>query len=184
MKRPIVISLILLGLLLCGGFLYLKGKRYEVVITQDQIDDALARRFPASKTYLLVFTLDFTNPEVTLLEDEDRIRVGLDVMLNLRIDDEPRNLSGGATLTTALRYDADTHEFFLDDAEFERLEIQGIPSKWESKVNEIASIAAREYLQTRPIYRIEARDAKTAAAKLLLKDVDVVGREVRVTLGL
>ncbi|MCH7226698.1 DUF1439 domain-containing protein [Haloferula sp. A504] len=184
MKRALVIGLTLLGLLLCGGVLYFKGKRYEVTITQNQIDAALAERFPASKTYLFVFTLDFTNPEVTLLADEDRIRVGLDVMLNLRLEDEPRNLQGGATLTTALRYDPSRQEFFLDDARFERLEIEGIPAKWEAQVNEAASVAAREFLESRPVYRLEARNAKTAAAKLLLKGLDVVEQEVRVTLGL
>lgn len=51
-------------------------------------------------------------------------------------------------------------------------------------MNEVASIAAREYLESRPVHQQEARGAKTAAAKLLLKDVDVGDWEIRVTLGL
>ena len=76
-----------------GAFLYFKGKRYEVVITQDQIDAGISERFPATKEYLLIFSITYSNPQVTLLEDEDRIQVGLDATLNIRINGEPPTAS-------------------------------------------------------------------------------------------
>ena len=47
-----------------------------------------------------------------------------------------------------------------------------------------SSNAACEYLQEFPVYTLTAKDTKTAAAKLLLKDVKVKSSEIHVTLGL
>lgn len=184
MKRLLWVGIVGLGVVLGALFLFFKGKRYDVTISQNQIDQALDERFPASKDYLKILTLEYTNPQVTLLPDQDRVRVGLDATINLRIRGETANLGGGATVTTGIRYEPSTQEFYLDDARFERLDVQGVPAKWEKRVADIASIAAKEYLESQPIYRLEATNLKTSAAKLFLKDFEVRDEEIHVTLGL
>lgn len=184
MKRVLAILVVVLALVVCVALIYFKGKRYEVTITQDKIDAGLSERFPATKNYLLIFSITYSNPQVTLLEVEDRVQVGLDASLNIRLDGEPKELGGGATVTSGIRYDSETQEFFLDDAEFARLEVQGIPDKWLDQVTEIASKAAREFIEKKPIYKLEAKDAKTAAAKLLLKGFEVRDQAIYVTLGI
>ena len=184
MKRAITISAAIIAIALVGAFVYFKGKRYEIVIPQEKIDSTLSETFPATKNYLIVFDITYSNPQVTLLAEEDRVRVGLDVILNIRLNGEPKKLGGGATVTSAIRYDSETQEFFLDDAVFDRLEIHGVPGKWLKKVTEVASEAAKEFVQSKPVYRLEAKDAKTTAAKLLLKDFEVREQAIYVTLGL
>ena len=184
MKKNLTIAAIIIAVALVGAFIYFKGKRYEIVIPQAKIDSTLSETFPATKNYLIIFDITYSNPQVTLLEDEDRVQVGLDATLNIRMNDEPKKLGGGATVTSGIRYDSDTQEFFLDDAVFDRLEIQGVPEKWLEKVTEVASEAAKQFVQSKPVYRLEAKDAKTAAAKLLLKDFEVREQAIHVTLGL
>ncbi len=184
MKRSLAILLIVLAVFLGGTFFYFKGRRYEVVITQDRIDTALSERFPATKKYLLIFSVTYSNPRVTLLEDEDRVQLGLDATLNIRLNDEPKDLRGGATVTSAIRYDSETQQFFLADVEFTRLEIQGIPDKWLEQVTDFVSMTAREFIETKPVYTLEAKDAKTTAAKLFLKGFEVRDQAIYVTLGI
>ncbi len=184
MKNKLYFLTLVSALLLGGAFFYLKGKRFDLVITQSQIDAGLSERFPATKEFLLVFSLTYANPQVTLLEDRDRVLIALEATLNLRIEGEPKNLSGSVAMTTAIRYDSETQDFFLDDAVFERLAIQGVPDKWLAKVTEVASLAAQEFLEAKPIYRLEAKDAKSTAAKLLLKGFEVRNQALHVTLGI
>ena len=40
----------------------------------------------------------------------------------------------------------------------------------------------RPFIESKPVYRLEAKDKKTAVAKLLLKDFKVQGQAVLVTL--
>ena len=184
MKKALTIAAIVLVLAFAGAFIYLKGKRYEIVIPQEKIDASLAKRFPASKSYLLIFTITYSNPQVTLLPGENRVQVGLDATLDLRLTDESKNLGGGATVTAGVRYDNENQEFYLDKAHFDRLEIQGVPEELLEKVTEYASKTAREFIETKPIYRLEAKDAKTTAVKMLLKDFEVREQAIYVTLGI
>jgi hypothetical protein len=184
MKKAITLLLIALTLAVGGALLYFKGKRYEILITKDQIDASLSERLPVTKRYLLVFSITYSNPQVTFLDDENRVQVGLEATLNIRLDGDSRNLGGTAVVTSGIRYDSDTQEFFLDDAEFNKLEIVGIPDQWLRQVTDFSSKVAREFLETRPVYRLQAKDSKTAAAKLLLKDFEVRQQAIHVTLGI
>ena len=102
MKRRILAVLCLLLLLVAGTLLYVRGRRYEIVITQQQIDSVLQAKFPVSKSHLFIFRLTYSNPRVTLLPDADRIQVALDAELNLRIRDEPKTLAGSAVVTAVV----------------------------------------------------------------------------------
>lgn len=186
MKKTMKMLLASLGLLLVlgGVFFYIMGNRYVVVITQEQIDEALSERFPLTKRHYMIFNITYSNPEVRLLEEVNRIQVGLDAGLNLLVNGEMTELSGGATVTFGIRYAPEAQVFFLDDAVFTRLDIPGVPERILDQVKAFASIAAQEVLETVPVYRLEAKDVKTTAAKLLLKDFEVRDQAIHVTLGL
>jgi Protein of unknown function (DUF1439) len=185
MKRRIILGLAcVLVLVFAGVWWYFSGKRYEVIITQKQIDEALQARFPVSKTHLLLFQITYSNPRVTLLPETGRIEIGLDAELNIKLGEQPKRLGGSALVTTGLSYQSETHQFFLSEPEINKLTIQGVPPEYIDRVTSLATSTAREHLQRFPIYTVEAKDIKTAAVKLLLKDVQVKSNQVHVTLGL
>jgi len=183
LKRAVIIGLV--GLLLCiaAAYFVFKGRRYDVIITQAQIDTALKQRFPVTKRYLILFELTYSNPEVTLLTDAQRVRVGLNVELNVRIGSQTKNLSGGATLTGSVNYHQETQEFYLTDVQFDRLNVGGIPPEHLQTVQGFASKAADEYVRRFPIYRLTASNTKMTAAKLLLKDVRIHDQQIVATMG-
>ena len=127
MKRAVLFIAILLVLLLAGAFLYFRNKQYEVVITQRQIDDALQEKFPVTKTHLLIFRLTYSNPHLTLLPESNRIEVGLDAKVNIKLLNESKELGGTAIVTAGLAYRNETKQFFLSNPEINKLTIQ-VPS--------------------------------------------------------
>ena len=166
------------------AFIYFKNQRYEIVITQEMIDEGISNRFPATKRHLLFITITYSNPKVILLEESDRVQIRLDATLNLRLKEEEKMLGGSATLTSGIQYDNKTHAFFLVDTELDRLDIQGVPDRWLDQVTKLATAAAREFIQTKPVYTLKTKDKKTAAAKLLLKGVEIRNQAIHVTLGI
>ncbi len=184
MKSKCILIAVVLAVFVGSAFLYFKGRRYEVVITQDQIDQSLANRFPESREYLRILRVTYSNPWVRLLEGADRVEVGMDVTLNIRINNEPTELGGGATVISGIRYEPEAQEFYLDDVVFNRLEVQGLPQKWMNPVANFTSKITKDFIEAQPIYRLQAKDSKTAAAKMLLKGVEVRGQAVHVTLGI
>ncbi len=183
MKKVLIVTLLLV-LVIAGGLLYVRSEPFNIVITQTQIDAALQKKFPVTKTHLLISRITYANPHLTLLPDSNRIEVGLNAEVNIKIANESKKLGGTVLVTSALAYRNETKQFFLSTPQINNLEIQGIPQQYLEKVTNFASSAAREYLQEFPVYTLTAKNAKTAAAKLLLKDVQVRGSEIHVKLGL
>src|SRR5436190_20891708 len=142
MKRSIIFAGCALVLGLTGILLYFHGRRYDVIITQSPIDEALRTRFPVSKKYLLIFQITYSNPHVTLLPESNRIEVGLDADLNIKLRNEPKSLGGIALVTTGVSYRSETHQFFLSEPEIKKLTFQGIPQEHVDKVTRLASDAA------------------------------------------
>jgi hypothetical protein len=182
--RSIIVLICLIALALAAAAVwYLHGRRYDVVITQQQIDQALQAKFQMSKTYLAIFEIEYSNPHVILLPATDRIEVGLDAELNMRLGSQTKKLGGTVTATTGLSYRSETNQFFLSDPKIENMSIQGVPQKYMDKVTSLSSNTVREYLQKYPVYTLRGKDTKTATLKLLLKDVQVRSNEVHAIMG-
>jgi hypothetical protein len=183
-KRRLLIAGIVLLAALGGTYSYFVGKRYHITMTQQQIDDELEKRFPLTKKHLLIFQATYSNPKVTLLPGTNRVQVGMDAVLNMKIGKEPKALGGTILLTAGFEYRPSTHQFFLTSAELDHLAIEGIPLEYVGLVTKFSAEAVSEHLAKYPVYTLKAKDAKTATVKLLLKDVQVTQKEVIVTLGL
>ena len=102
---------------------------------------------------------------MVLLEDTNRVQVGMDASIDLKLKDQEQSLGGGVTLTSGLRYDNDGKAFYLEDPQFERFEVEGIPEKHLDRVTEACEKLAKALLEDIPVYRLEAKDAKMAGWK-------------------
>lgn len=158
--------------------------KYDIRITSEQIKKKLDEKFPLTKTYLYIFKITFQNPEVMLLDVTDKVRLCLDTILNIKIREHSKPLRGSAEVISGIDFDTDSGKFFLTDCQIEKLHVDGIPDKYISKVNKVANMATKELLYKYPVYTLRAKDAKTTAAKLLLKKVVVSNGAVIVTLGI
>ena len=75
-------------------------------------------------------------------------------------------------------------EFYLTDPITEKLFVQGVPEKHEKTITTVLTQALNEYYNEHPIYSLNARDAKQAAARMVLKNVIVENSEIVITLGI
>lgn len=181
-----LIAIVALFLVLAGAlvYFYLPGKTFEVVIKQKMIDSSLAKRFPLTKKHLLVLTVHYSNPHAILLEKEDRVQVGLDAAVEVTLHGKTKTYRGSAIVTTGIRYDSEKQEFFLNDAQIETLEIQGLPDKVVGGVSKLTTIVAKDFIESHPVYRLEAKNVKMKAAKMLLKGVEVKDQALHIKLGI
>lgn len=183
MRKILVVlaAVLLVGVL--GVFLYLQGKEYTFRFTEAELQQKLAERLPISKTYLFIFEVVLDEPRLALVEGSNRVNAGLDVTLNIYINDEPQPLGGELDVSGGVRYDAAEGQFFLTDPVIENLQVQGIPARYTDRVNSVLTKAIGEYYADRPIYTLDKSNVKTAAAKLVLKNVVVENSVLIVTLG-
>lgn len=121
---------------------------YTVELGQAQLQRKVEAMFPIKHEDEL-YKIALDKPQVVLREGSDRIGLRLDVagMLMQQI-----SLNGRASMDGRLRYEPKTGEFYLDDATLAELNIEGVPPQYLGELQRVAEQAARELLNSRPIY--------------------------------
>jgi len=207
MKRLIILAICVIALAIAGYMFFLSGRSHELTITQSQIETALRQRFPVSKTYFRFFKVTYSNPTARLLPDTKRIEVCLEAELEVDFVVKSVKLGSRASATAGITYRNATHEFYLSNPQINRLTFQwvpqagvdavgdlakmtadkldtfGISTERIAQVAESASALAVERLQQFPVHTLNGKDANSATAKMILKNVEVRGNELHVTLG-
>ena len=163
-----------------------------IVLTNEQTKDQLNKRFPITKSHLLILSVTYQDPRVVLHEGSDKVTVGLAVVLNstihIKVGDRPpvrlENLGGSCEVTASFRYEPSEFSFYLDSATIDKLHLQGVPDKYLRIVEGLSLKAASEGLRKHPVYTLRDESAKKAVARMLLKDVVVRDGKLHTTLGL
>jgi len=176
----VIIGIVVIAVALGAWLLY--GKTFTIVIPQEKLQEALDAKFPISKTHLGLLTITYSNPRVILEEGSDRLQVGADAEAVLAMN--ARRAKGSARISGTLEYARESGEFLLKDARVESLNIDGLPGAHAEKAREIASAAVKQFLERKPVYKLDQADMKQSLAKLLLKGVKVRNKALVVSMGI
>lgn len=184
MKKVAITAVIVILAVVAGTYFYFSGKEYVVRISESDIKQKLDEKLPLTKTYLFIIQVTLENPKVNLKNGSNRVNAGLDVVLNVTIEKNPKPLGGTVDASGGIKYVSEKGEFYLTNPIIEDFEIQGIPAKYMSNVNKALTKALAEYYSNNPVYTLRGRDAKQVAARMVLKNVTVENKEMVVTLGI
>ena len=178
-KRRVFISLLALAAL--GGCALLLVRQYgdnlAIELTEQDLQTRLASRFPIQNCALIIVCIDITSPKIKLVEDSDRIALSADLSATLGT----RRYPGTLAFSGKVRYVAENGEFFLDDIEIHRLDLDGVPTKYTEVLRNTGPAALRSVLTTRPIYTLKTDTAQQRLARLAVRDVRVVNGKLRVS---
>jgi hypothetical protein len=149
----------------------------SIDIDQAQLQQRLDARFPQKSCTMMVACVTLSKPVVRLDEGSPRIGLSADVLVSLG----HRQMPGQVTFSGVLRYVRYEGDFFLDDVRIDNFSLTGFPPELVQVVKVRGPDALRRTLQGHPIYTLKGQGARTALAKLAVRDVRVVDGKVRVT---
>lgn len=184
MDKKVFIAISIFIVLSAGAYFYFTGTEYVVRMSESEIREKLDKKLPLTKSYFFIIQITLKNPRVMLEERSKRVKAGLDILLNIKINKNPKPLGGTIDVSGGVKYLAEKGEFFLTDPIIENLGVQGIPNKYLDKVNKALTQLLTKYYESNPIYTLHLSDSKQAIARMALKDVAVVNKELVVTLGI
>jgi hypothetical protein len=182
MKRIALITLAVLAFAAIAAWWLLRGETWTLTFTQQQIEEQLAKRFPMSKQYLVVFNVQYENPRVRLTEGSSDVHVGLDARLDGSV--YGKEIKGSADIVTKIAYDAESATYVLHDARLLKLDIAGLKPELADEVKSLANKLVAERVSGLPIYELQPNDLKTASTRLVLKSVAVRDGVLHVVVGL
>lgn len=144
---------------------------YHVELTQDQLQERVAKRFPhQQETALGIVTL--SDPRVVLTPDSPRI--GLEVTIKVETVGAVAG-SGRGLLDGEIEYRPEAGEFYLRDPRLPALSFDGVPPEYGKVVQAIADAALRQALPVVMIHRLDLQDTRQNFAKSMLRSVTVNG---------
>jgi len=183
MQRIVIGAVVLLLLAAVAGYFLLCGEEFEIRLTQQEIQERLDQKFPLTKKYLFLIDVTYSNPRVTLVSGDDRVRFSLDAALGNLTPGNGDKVQGSPEVVAGVRYDAARYEFYLVDPVISSLEINGLPESIAPRAQKALQAVIQEYLDHFPIYKLQPTDIKKATAGMIVKRVRVDNGELVFTLG-
>jgi hypothetical protein len=171
------IGLFLLLVLFCPNILALT---YTVEITQPELQQQLASIMPVTRNDPLL-SVTVSNPLVGFLADSNKIslQATVDTLALSSVRASARLLVVGSII-----YQAEQGAFYLRDLEVLKLDSEHIQPQHIETVKRISQTLLNQLLQQQPVYRLKDDNVQEKLAKAVLKNVEVRGEKLLLTLSL
>lgn len=169
------------GVWLAGcGALPVMPRRYE--LSREGLQSSMDEHFPVQRRLLEVFDVTISQPRLTLLPDDNRVRTELDLQAA-----EPfllqRSFNGELGFTSGLRYEPSDRSIRLTEVRVERFRLDGVPTVLASRVSRLGALIVEELLQDSVVHRLKPEALRTAEGLGLQPgELRVTGRGLSVEL--
>lgn len=157
--------------------------RVSITIDQDEVQRRVTEEFPQEHDLKGLATLTMKQPVVDLEMGDQRI--GLTTDLEISRGNLPLAIKGKSKTSGKLRYEPSQGTFTMTDVRVEKLDFGSFGLLGADKKKQLldtTNAVIQGSLRDIPIYTLQTTSSKEAA-KLLLKEIKVEQRTIRISLG-
>jgi len=146
----------------------LQTSAYEVIVTEQQIQENISSRMPLSRQGRLM-TLTLDNTLIDLLSDNNRVRLTSDMQLMSTLGIQSR---GNLVAEGDVRFDDESDSFYIDNPTVIDLNIEGVPAAYKPSIIQLAQQTLAPSLSGQPVYVLK-EDGQQGLARMLLKSMTI-----------
>jgi hypothetical protein len=146
--------------------------------SREQVQTAVARKFPYRRTVSQLFDVALTNPVVGFEPNANRVTVHVDAHIESPFLQQPVN--GAFLLTSQLAYDAPSHAVVLRSPSVERVEVDGEARAYRQQIEAAGALAAAQWLDGYPIYTFKPEQLQFAGVNFEPGTITILTNGIRV----
>ncbi|MFM0645811.1 DUF1439 domain-containing protein [Paraburkholderia bryophila] len=146
--------------------------------SQQQVQDAVQRKFPYQRTVSQVFDVALSNPVVGFLPDANRISVKLDARFASPFMPQP--VDGVFTLSSELAYDAASKSVVLKSPNVDNVSVSGQAQAYTQQISAAAAVLATQLLTNYPIYTFKPEQLQFAGVNYEPGTITILTNGIRV----
>lgn len=146
--------------------------------SQQQVQDAVQRKFPYQRTVSQVFDVALSNPVVGFLPDANRISVKLDARFASPFMPQP--VDGIFTLSSELAYDAASKSVVLKSPNVDNVSVSGQAQAYTQQISAAAAVLATQLLTNYPIYTFKPEQLQFAGVNYEPGTITILTNGIRV----
>ncbi len=146
--------------------------------SQQQVQDAVQRKFPYQRTVSQVFQVQLANPVVGFLPDTNRVSVRLDAHFASPFLQQP--VDGVFTLSSELAYDEASKSVVLRSPNVDTVNDSGDAQAYTQQINAAAALLATQLLTNYPIYTFRPEQLQFAGVNYEPGTIIILTNGIRV----
>ena len=146
--------------------------------SQQQVQEAVQRKFPYQRTISQVFQVQLANPVVGFLPDTNRVSIRLDAHLASPFLQEP--VDGVFTLSSELAYDEASKSVVLKSPNVDSVNVSGAAQAYTQQINAAAALLATQLLNNYPIYTFKPDQLQFAGVNYEPGTITILTNGIRV----
>ncbi|PLZ01234.1 DUF1439 domain-containing protein [Burkholderia sp. WAC0059] len=146
--------------------------------SQQQVQDAVQRKFPYRHSASHLFDVELTNPVVALLPQRNRVAVRVDVQLASPLLGQP--VSGAFTLSSTLAWDESRRAVVLRSPAVDSVDVSGGAADYEPQIGAVAALVATQLLDGYPVYTFKPGQLQVAGVNYEPGAITVLADGIRV----
>lgn len=146
--------------------------------SQQQVQDAVARKFPYRRTMSQVLDVALAHPVVGFEPDANRLTVRLDAHLASPFLQQP--VDGAFTLSSRLEYDSASHAVVLRAPSVESVEVGGDARAYRQQIEAAGGLVATQLLDGYPIYTFKPEQLQFAGVNFEPGTITILTNGIRV----
>lgn len=171
-----LIQVSLAGALVLGACAGILPDHYT--FKQEQLQRALDKKFPYERKVMEIFTVQLTQPQLTLMAESNRLRVTTNVSLRAPIGPV---YHGTLTVQSGVRFDAKQSALVLTQPVVEQFDVQNFPQA-SSLISTLGRGVVEPLLQDYPIKTFRPEELQFAGVTLVPSSIWVTSEGVRINL--
>ncbi len=146
--------------------------------SQQQVQAAVARKFPYRRTVSQLFDVVLTNPAVGFEPDANRLAVRLDAHVTSPFLGDP--VDGKFTVASRLEYDAASRAIVLRNPTVEHVDVAGDARAYRQQIEAAGAMAAAQWLEGYPLYTFKPEQLQFAGATFEPGTITILTNGIRV----
>lgn len=168
MPSPIVFRRRLLGgtlaLLTLAGCGALPSGPRQIDISEAQLLERIASRFPVKQRYLGLFEVTLDQPRLRLRPEENRVGTEVSYLVGLPLPGSS-DIKGRLELSYGLRYEPSDTTLRLTQARVERLDVDGLNAAQAAQVRKLGGLLAEDLMKEAVVHRLKKEDMESLAGR-------------------
>ncbi len=186
MATVVTRGLVLLAILILpGGCAFTSLFKQDLVLSQIEMTDRLAARFPIERNIADLLRVKLSRPRVSIsptdtANSELRLAVGVDLEVNLPLSS--KTLFGQMTLSGMPRYDEAAGAIFLQNARVEQVRVDNMPNALSAALAKSASQLAGEHFAEKAIYTLNKTERMRSGQSIRVARIELRPNQLVVVL--
>ena len=161
-RRHFLLSAGVTSAALLAGCSAILGPR-TVEVTQAQLEQLLARRFPMTQRVFEIFDVSVSAPRLRLLPASNRIATDLDVGSTDRLLRSQHR--GLLSLSFGLRYEAADNTLRVTQVRVEQVQIDAAPALLQRHLERLGTLVAEQSLDDQVIHTLREKDVEAVQGR-------------------